>query len=61
MDIVSKVGDVWKRLSKNERGWLISESIRGDEINWRLRCKIVRNLARGERAVKISSVLGCSR
>ena len=61
MDIVSKVGDVWKRLSKNERGWLISESIRGDEVNWRLRCKIVRNLARGERAVKISSILGCSR
>jgi len=61
MSIVSEVGSAWKRLSKKERGWLVSESIRGNEANWRIRCKIIRNLARGEKVVKISSILGCSR
>lgn len=61
MDIVSEVGVVWKRLSKEERDWLISESFRGDEVGWRMRCKIIRNLVRGESAERISSILGCSR
>ena len=61
MDIVAKVGVAWKRLSKKERDWLVSESFRGDEANWRMRCKIIRNLARGESAERISSILGCGR
>jgi transposase len=61
MCIVSEVGVAWKRLSKKERGWLVSESMQGDEVNWRMRCKIIRNLARREKAAKISSILGCSR
>ena len=61
MCIVSQVGDAWKRLSKKERGWLVSESMRGDEANWRMRCKIIRNLARGQNPTRISSILGCGR
>jgi transposase len=61
MRIVQQVMEVWKRLSKSERRWLISESMRSADANWRMRCKIVRNLARGERPEGIAAILSCSR
>lgn len=61
MRIVQQVMDVWKRLSKSERRWLISEAMRSADIGWMMRCKIVRNLARGEWPERIAAILGCSR
>jgi len=61
MRIVQQVSEGWKRLSKSERRWLVSEAMNGREGNWRMRCKIVRNLARGESPTRIAAILGCSR
>jgi transposase len=61
MRMVQQVMDVWKRLSQAERRWLVSESMRSSDAGWRMRCKIVRNLTRGERPEKIAAILGCSR
>jgi transposase len=57
--IVQQVANTWKRLSREERCWLSDESMRATEANWR--CKIVRNLARGNSPEKIASILGCGR
>lgn len=61
MGIVQQVGRAWKRLSSKERRWLVAESMRAGEAEWRMRCKIVRNLARGEAPTRIASIFGCSR
>ena len=61
MRIVQQVVEAWKRLVKRERRWLISESMRSVDAGWMMRCKILRNLARGEAPVRIASILGCSR
>jgi transposase len=61
MCIVQQVMEVWKRLARVERRWLISESMRSADASWMMRCKIVRNLARGERPERIAAILGCSR
>ena len=61
MAIVQQVAEEWKRLSKGERRWLVSESMWSARGDWRMRCKIVRNLARRESPVLIASILGCSR
>lgn len=59
--IVAKVVAAWKRLSRKERNWLVSESSLSPDANGRLRSKIIRNLARGESALRIARILGCSR
>jgi transposase len=61
MRIVQQVSENWKRLSKSERRWLVSEAMRGPNADWRTRCKIIRNLARGESPARIAAILGCSR
>jgi transposase len=61
MRIVQQVQHSWKRLSHRERRWLVGESMRAEDAAWRMRCKIVRNLARGETPMRISSILGCGR
>jgi transposase len=61
MRIVQQVSEVWKGLSRNERRWLVSEAMHGPNGDWRMRCKIVRNLARGESPATIAAILGCSR
>lgn len=61
MRIVQQVGEEWKRLSKRERRWLVSEAMQGEDGDWRMRCKIARNLARGESPTRIATILGCSR
>jgi transposase len=35
--------------------------MRASEVNWRLRCKIIRNLARGNVPGQIAAILGCAR
>ena len=61
MRIVQQVKGVWKRLSKSERRWLLSEAMRSPDAGWMMRCKIVRNLVRGEHPERIAAILGCSR
>lgn len=61
MSIVQEVAVLWKRLSVRERRWLIKESMQSPDAAWRMRCKIVRNLARGESPSKIASILDCGR
>lgn len=59
--MVQQVAEAWKRLSREQRRWLTNESMRASDANWRVRCKIVRNLARGETPEQIASILGCGR
>lgn len=61
MSIVQEVVAFWKRLNRGERRWLVQESTHSSDADWRMRCKIVRNLARGESPTKIVSILGCGR
>jgi transposase len=61
MPIVQQVRESWKRLSKIERRWLVSEAMHGPDADWRMRCKIIRNLARGQSPTTIADILGCSR
>lgn len=61
MRIVQQAAEEWKRLSKRERRWLVSEAMHGVDADLRMRCKIVRNLARGESPTRIALILGCSR
>jgi transposase len=60
MSIVQDVQRAWKGLSKRQQRWLNNEAMRG-EAEMRMRCKIVRNLTRGERPTCIHQVLGCAR
>jgi transposase len=61
MSIVQQVARAWKKLSRRERAWLSDESMRASDANWRVRCKIVRNLARGNAPQEIASILDCGR
>lgn len=61
MSIVQEAARVWKGLSAKLRRWVIREAMRGEHAGQLVRCKIVRNLARGESPTRIHRVLGCSR
>lgn len=61
MEIVQEVQTIWKRLRKSEQRWLNSEAMRSSDAGLRVRCKIVRNLVRGESPADIHRILGCSR
>lgn len=58
--IVQEVGSVWKKLSKKEQRWLVGESMRSRDAAWKMRCKIIRNLTRGETVERMAAILGCS-
>lgn len=59
--IVTDVERAWKKLTRRERCWLVSEASTARDARWRTRCQIVRNLARGQSPTRIVEVLGCSR
>ena len=61
MSIVQDVSRVWKSLAKREQRLVASESMIAPEAGWRMRCKIVRNLVRGESPSMISRILGVAR
>lgn len=61
MQMIERVQEVWKRLSKKSRRWLMSQAMISNDAGWRMRCKIIRNLVRRERPTTIARVLGCSR
>jgi transposase len=59
--IIRDLCRVWKTLTVSERRWLNSESMRSPDGGWRMRCKIIRNLTRGESPTVIARILRCSR
>lgn len=61
MSIVENVVRVWKSLTKREQKMLVSESMVALAAGWRMRCKIIRNLVRGELPSTIGRILGCGR
>jgi transposase len=61
MSIVKEVQGVWKGLSKQMQRWLNNEAMRGEKADWRVRCKIIRNLVRSESPTRIQRILGCAR
>jgi len=58
--VFKEVQAAWKRCSKSMRRKLRSWAMASSDAGFRLRCKIVVNLVRGESTQKISEVLGCS-
>jgi transposase len=61
MSIIEQVHGVWKGLGKKTQRWLNRESMASANAGWRMRCKIIRNLVRGEEPTIIARLLGCSR
>ncbi len=61
MKIITDVVRVWKSLTKSEQRELNSEAMSSSDVGWRMRCKIIRNLVRGEGVAIIARILGCSR
>lgn len=60
MNIVQEAIRVWKGLPRRSRRQVIQESMHGENPGLG-RCKIVRNLVRGESPARIHRVLGCAR
>jgi transposase len=58
--VFEEVQAAWKRCSKTRRQMLRSSAMCSSDAGFRLRCKIVLNFTRGERAEVIHEVLGCS-
>lgn len=58
--VFEEVQVAWKRCSKAGRRLLRSSAMCSSDACFRLRCKIVLNLCRGERAERIHEILGCS-
>lgn len=61
MKIVQEVVRIWKSLTRKIRRWMISEAMHAQDAGWLMRCKIIRNLARGESPTTIHRILGCGR
>lgn len=61
MSIVQEVVRKWKGLSRRLQRWVREEAMRGEDAGWRMRCKVIRNLVRGESPTQIHRVLGCAR
>ena len=61
MKIVQEVVRVWNSLSKREQRGLIAESMNAVDVGWRMRCKVIRNLVRGEAVATMARILGSGR
>lgn len=61
MSIVQEVSRKWKGLSRSVQRWVMNESMRGEDAGWRMRCKVIRNLVRGESPTQIHRILCCAR
>jgi transposase len=61
MSIVQDVQRVWKGVDQKSRRWVMSQAQQSGDAELRMRCKIVRNLVRGESPAVIAEVLGCGR
>jgi transposase len=60
MSIVQDVQSVWKGMERGLRKMIANGAMRCEDAALGLRCKIVRNLARGEAASTIARILQCS-
>jgi len=61
MKVVSLVVAVWKRLPKSLQRNVQSMAMAHEDVDLCMRCKIIRNLVRGEQPITIHGILGCSR
>jgi Winged helix-turn helix len=61
MCMVEDVQTFWKTLSRSLRRMIVGGAMRCDDPALGTRCKIVRNLARGESPTVIARILGCGR
>lgn len=59
--MVQDVQSVWKTLNNSSRRMIVGGAMRCADPALGARCKIVRNLARGESPSVIARILGCSR
>lgn len=57
---LDRVQGTFKSLPKTVRKRLIDDALRSPDVGYRMRCKIIRNLARGNHPVTIARYLGCS-
>lgn len=60
MSIMQDVQQVWKGLSRKERHEISDAAMRSPDAAFRIRCKIIRNLSKGETPSVIRRLLGCS-
>jgi transposase len=61
MKIITDVWSAWKSMTKSEQRRLNSDAMCNPNAGWQMRCKVIRNLVRGEHPVTIARILGCSR
>jgi transposase len=61
MSIVQDVQGGWKGVGRKLQRWLISQAMRSPDAELGTRCKIIRNLVRGESPTVIASILGGGR
>lgn len=61
MEMITDVVRVWRSLTSSERRQLNSDAMNSSNVGWRLRCKIIRHLVRGEGVTVIARIRGCSR
>jgi len=61
MSMVQDVQGAWKGVCRKMQRWLVSESMRSSDAGLRIRCKIIRNLVRGESPTRIANILAVSR
>jgi transposase len=57
---MERVQAVVKSLPRRLRKELNDDALRASEAGFRMRCKIIRNLARGKSPTEIAEILGCS-
>lgn len=61
MSIVQDVQVLWKGVCRKLRRSFMAESMRSSDPELRMRCKIIRNLVRGESPTRIAKILGSAR
>jgi transposase len=61
MSIVQDVARAWKGVDRKMRRWAMSEAMHSRDAELRMRCRILRNLVRGESPTVIAKILGVGR
>ena len=61
MSIVQDVARAWKGVDRKMRRWAMSEAMHSPDAELRMRCRILRNLVRGESPTVIAKILGVGR
>jgi transposase len=61
MSIVQDVARAWKGVDRKMRRWVMSEAMQSADAELRMRCRVLRNLVRGQSPTLIAELLGVSR